>query len=94
MVTSSSWVCTKAEFPYQSGLVLARVPRFQIPLTQYMSQYIEQKLSSFQHTQKICDVFNLINIWQMFNVAMDNLAVKPDISHKSLLQLCCKCLEW
>ena len=29
---------------------------------------------------------HLINIWQMFNLATDNLAVKPYIPHKSLLQ--------
>ena len=37
----------------------------------------------------------LINIWQMFNAAIDNLAVKPYIPHKSLFQwICCKCLAW
>ena len=36
-----------------------------------------------------------INIWQMFNLGTDNLAVKPYIPHKSLLQwICCKCLVW
>ena len=29
---------------------------------------------------------NLINIWQMFNVETDDLAKKPYIPHKSLLQ--------
>ena len=39
--------------------------------------------------------FNLINIWQMFNLATDDLAVKPYIQQKSLLQLICyKCLAW
>ena len=37
----------------------------------------------------------LINIWQMFNVAIDDLAVKPYIPHKSLIKwICCKCLSW
>ena len=37
----------------------------------------------------------LINIWQMFNLDTDDLAVKPHIPHKSLLQwICCKCLVW
>ena len=37
----------------------------------------------------------LINIWQMFNLGTDDLAVKPYIPHKSLLQwICCKCLAW
>ena len=41
------------------------------------------------------EINNLINIWQMFNLAIDNLAVKPYIPHKSLLQwICCKCLAW
>ena len=38
---------------------------------------------------------NLINIWQMFNIDIDDLAVKPYILHKSLLQwICCKYLAW
>ena len=45
-----------------------------------------------------CDVTGftgryLFNIWQMFNVAIDNLAVKPYIPNKSLLQrICWNCL--
>ena len=36
---------------------------------------------------------NIIYIWQMFNVPIDDLAVKPYIPRKSLLQwICCKCL--
>ena len=36
---------------------------------------------------------NLINIWQMFNGTIEDLAMKPYIPNKSLLQLiCCKCL--
>ena len=38
---------------------------------------------------------NLINNWRMFNGATDDLAEKPYIPHKSLLQwICCKCLAW
>ena len=37
----------------------------------------------------------LINIWQMFSLGTFDLAVKPYIQHKSLLQwICCKCLAW
>ena len=33
--------------------------------------------------------------WQMFNLGTDDLAVKPYIPHKSLLQwICFKCLAW
>ena len=35
------------------------------------------------------------NIWQLFNLDIDDLAVKPYIPHKSLIQwICCKCLAW
>ena len=38
---------------------------------------------------------NLINNRRMFNGATDDLAEKPYIPHKSLLQwICCKCLAW
>ena len=37
----------------------------------------------------------LINNRRMFNVGIDDLAEKPYIPHKSLLQwICCKCLAW
>ena len=40
------------------------------------------------------NVSHLINIWQMFNVATDDSAVKLYIPQKSLLQwICCKCLQ-
>ena len=38
---------------------------------------------------------NLINNRRMFNHVTDDLAEKPYIPHKSLLQwICCKCLAW
>ena len=38
---------------------------------------------------------NLINIWQMFNLGTDDLAVKPYIPHKSWFQwIVRKCLAW
>ena len=43
----------------------------------------------------LCQQDNLVNIWLMFNGAIDNLAVKPFIRHKSLLQwICCQHLGW
>ena len=36
-----------------------------------------------------------MNTWQMFNFGTDDLAVKPYIPPKSLIQwICCKCLAW
>ena len=48
--------------------------------------YISSILKKYHH---------LINNRRMFNVGIDDLVVKPYISHKSLLQwICCKCLVW
>ena len=49
----------------------------------------------FFFTSSISRYLINIYIWQVFNFAIDDSAVKPYIPHKSLLQLiCCKCLAW
>ena len=57
------------------------------PLILWVTIRFEYKIESLDQSHQY--------LTKMFNVATDDLAVKPYIPHKSLLQwICCKCLAW
>ena len=73
-------------------LFLSIMPVYCLALYSIMKSCLQRLFLSF--LLKICKMY-LINIWQMFNLDIGNLAVKPYIPYKSLFQwICCKCLAW
>ena len=96
------WILGHCE--QRSGLDTKRGPHKYIRpnrLIVFCSNSFMQLLSPAQLVKILFEVAflfshcQLINIWRMFNLAIDDLAMKPYIPHKSLLQwICCKCLAW
>ena len=95
--------CTKIflTIPFPTNKILSQIHYFLLWRIcknhfQILGAYHSNSTSSAPNHQVYWrDVSNLIIIWQMFNFAIDDLAMKPYIPHKSLHQwICCKCLEW
>ena len=75
--------------------ILVFVSRDLILLWRFMQENVASCCDTEHNIIKSILMENLINIWQMSNVATDEITVKSYILHKFVFKwICSKCLEW